>query len=204
MNEEEPKVPDTKKVFAELHLLDDRIDEVLLKSRRIFLSDAVANESAKDVIRKLWYLELKDPGKPILFVINSPGGSVDAGFAIWDQIKMLTSPITTLVTGMAASMGSVLALCAPAEKRFCTPYARFMIHQPSVSALIRGHATDLEIHAKEIVKTRKQLVDLYAKETRKDPQVIDTAIERDTWMDPHEAKEFGLVHDIVSSYKNIV
>ena len=79
--------------------IEDKIDEVLLKSRRIFLSDAVDQSTAKDVIRKLWYLESIDPGKPILFVINSPGGSVDSGFAIWDQVKMISSPVTTLVTG---------------------------------------------------------------------------------------------------------
>ncbi len=117
---------------------------------------------------------------------------------------MLTSPIVTLVTGMAASMGSVLALCANKDKRFSTTNARFMIHQPSISAVIRGHATDLEIHAKEIIKTRKQLVDLYAKETGQKAATIDAAIERDTWMSADEAKEFGLIHKVVNSYKDLV
>src|SRR5215467_11992366 len=92
--------------------LNDKIDSSILDRRRVFLSDAVDASSAKEIIRRLWYLDHIAPGKPILFVINSPGGSVDSGFAIWDQIKMITSPVTTLITGLAASMGSVLSLCA--------------------------------------------------------------------------------------------
>jgi len=187
-----------------ISILEDKIDEALLKARRIFLSDAVDNESAKEVIRKFWYLESLHPGKPILFVINSPGGSVDSGFAIWDQIKMLTSPVTTLVTGLAASMGSILSLCAAPGRRFATQNARIMIHQPSISAVIRGQATDLEIHAKEILKTRQALVEVYVKATGKDAKVIDRAIDRDTWMSAQEALEFGLLDQVVSSYKDLI
>ncbi|HEY5260305.1 MAG TPA: ATP-dependent Clp protease proteolytic subunit [Rhabdochlamydiaceae bacterium] len=183
--------------------MDNKIDEALLKARRIFISEAVSEESAKDIIRKLWYLELKEPGKPILFVINSPGGSVDSGFAIWDQVKMITSPVTTLITGLAASMGSILSLCAAPKRRFATPNARIMIHQPSIGGYIRGQATDLEIHAKEILKTRKALVDIYVKATGKDAKVIDKAIDRDTWMSAQEALSFGLLDKVVSSYKDL-
>ncbi|MBX3718598.1 MAG: ATP-dependent Clp protease proteolytic subunit [Parachlamydiales bacterium] len=197
-NQEEPA---SKKIG--LHLLDDKIDEALLKSRRIFLCDAVDSDSAKDIIRKLWFLELTDPGKPILLVINSPGGSVDSGFAVWDQVKMITSPVTTLITGLAASMGSVLSLCAAPGRRFATPNARIMIHQPSVNAIIRGQATDLEIHAKEILKTRKALVDVYVKATGKDAAVIDKSIDRDTWMSSKEAMDFGLLDKIVASNKDL-
>lgn len=196
--EEEPAV---KK--PGISILEDKIDETLLKSRRIFLSDAVDNESAREIIRKFWYLESIDPGKPILFVINSPGGSVDSGFAIWDQIKMITSPVTTLVTGLAASMGSILSLCAAPKRRFATKNARIMIHQPSIHAVIRGQATDLEIHAKEIMKTRKALVDIYVHATGKDAKTIDRALDRDTWMSADEALEFGLLDKIVGSYKDL-
>lgn len=181
----------------------DRIEDSLLESRRIFLSDAVDNESASSIIQKLWYLDFKDPGKPILFIINSPGGSVDSGFAIWDQIKMLQSPVSTLITGLAASMGSVLSLCAPKGKRYATPYARLMIHQPLIGSVIQGQATDLEIHAKEIIKTRKQLVDIYVEATGKNAQVVEEALERDTWLSAKEAVEFGLVDKIVTSHKEI-
>jgi ATP-dependent Clp protease protease subunit len=186
-----------------IHLLDDKIDEVLLKSRRIFLCNAVDSDSAKDIIRKLWFLELTDPGKPILLVINSPGGSVDSGFAIWDQVKMISSPVTTLITGLAASMGSILSLCAAPGRRFATPHARIMIHQPSVNATIKGQATDLEIHAKEILKTRRALVEVYVKATGRDAASIDKSIDRDTWMSSKEAMEFGLLDKIVSSNKEL-
>jgi ATP-dependent Clp protease, protease subunit len=186
-----------------ISFLEDKIDESLLKSRRILLSDAVTNESAKEIIRKLWYLELTDPGKPILFVINSPGGAIDSGFAIWDQVKMITSPVTTLVTGLAASMGSILSLCAARKRRFATEHARIMIHQPRINALIQGQATDIEIHAKEILKTRQHLVDIYVEQTGKDAKTIERAIDRDTWMSAHEALEFGLLDKIVKSYKDL-
>lgn len=180
--------------------INDKIDAALLDARRIFISDAVDNVTAENIIRKLWYLELKDPGKPITFVINSPGGSVDSGFAIWDQVKMISSPVTTLITGLAASMGSILSLCATSKRRFATPNARIMIHQPSLSGVIQGQATDLEIQAKEMIKTRNSLINIYVKATGKSFEEIDRAIDRDTWMTAQEALEFGLLDKIVDSY----
>lgn len=183
--------------------LDDRIDTVILESRRIFFSEQVDNNSACDAIRKLWYLELTDPGKPIILVINSPGGSIDAGFAVWDQVKMLTSPIITLVSGLAASMGSVLSLCASPGKRYATEHARIMIHQPSISGPVTGQATDLSIHAKEIIKTKNLLVDLYVAHTGRKREEIEKALDRDKWLNAQEALEFGLLDKIVSSYAEI-
>lgn len=183
--------------------INEKIENSLLQLRRIFLSDAVDNDTAGEIIRKFWYLELIDPGKPILFIINSPGGSVDSGFAIWDQIKMISSPVTTLVTGLAASMGSVLSLCAEKGKRFATPNARFMIHQPLISGLIKGQATDLEIQAREMLKTRDVLINIYVKATGKDFATIEKAIDRDTWMTAEEAKAFGLLDGIITSYKDL-
>lgn len=182
---------------------EEKIESNLLELRRLFLSDAVDNDSATDIIKKIWYLEKNDPGKPILFVINSPGGSVDAGFAVWDQLKLITSPVTTLVTGLAASMGSVLGLVAGKGRRFATPLARFMIHQPSIGGVIQGQATDLEIQAKEILKTREQLVQIYVQETGKDAQTIRNAIDRDTWLTAKEALDFGLLDGIASSYEEL-
>ncbi|NGX50595.1 MAG: ATP-dependent Clp protease proteolytic subunit 1 [Chlamydiae bacterium] len=180
-----------------------KLEELLIKKRRIFLSSAVSDQSAKEIIRKLWYLEYTDPGKPILFVINSPGGSVDSGFAIWDQMQMISSPITTLVTGLAASMGSILSLAAEPKRRFATPNARIMIHQPLIHGVIQGQATDLEIQAKEIIKTRNAIIDVYAKATGKGHDLIESTIDRDTWMSPEEAKEFGLLDGVVSSYQEL-
>jgi ATP-dependent Clp protease protease subunit len=183
--------------------LKDKMESALLDQRRIFLCDAVDSDTAEDIIRKLWYLESIAPGKEILFVINSPGGSIDAGFAIWDQIKMITSPVATLVTGLAASMGSILSLVASPKKRYATPQSRFMVHQPRLSGVIQGQATDLEIQAREMLKTHSQLVDIYVQATGKSVAEIEKAIDRDTWMTAEEALQFGLVNKIVTSYDEI-
>lgn len=181
----------------------DKIDGAILEARRIFVCNAIDNDSAYDAIRKLWYLELSDPGKPILLVINSPGGSVDSGFAIWDQVKLISSPVTTLITGLAASMGSVLSLCASPKRRFSTPNARILIHQPRLSGAIQGQATDLEIQAKEMIKTRSALVEIYVNSTGKDAATIERAIDRDMWMTAQEALDFGLLDGIVNSFKDL-
>ncbi len=184
--------------------LEDCIDHTLLKARRIFFSNVVESQSASEAIKKLWYLELVDPGKPILFIINSPGGSVLDGLAIIDQVKMITSPITTLVTGLAASMGTLIGLCAKdASKRLATPNARFMIHQPRIGGYIRGQASDLEIQAREIMKTHDQGVKAYMDATGKSREVIEKAIDRDNWMTAEEALEFGLIGKIVHTFKDI-
>lgn len=194
------KATNTNDTYVKLR---DRIDATLLDARRIFIHDAIESESAQEIIRQLLYLDLIAPGKPILLIINSPGGSVHSGYAIWDQIKMISSPVTTLVTGLAASMGSILSLCAAPKKRFATENAQFMIHQPMIGGVIKGQATDLEIQAREILKTRKDLVEKYVKATGKDAETIEKAIDRDTWMTAQEALEFGLIDKIVTSYKNL-
>ncbi|MBN2480096.1 MAG: ATP-dependent Clp protease proteolytic subunit [Parachlamydiales bacterium] len=188
---------------AQKSMIDDKIEESILLRRRVFLSDAVDQDTAKDVIRKFWYLESLDNKKPILFIINSPGGAVDSGFAIWDQIKLLTCPVYTLCTGLAASMGSLLLLAAKKGKRFATEKARIMIHQPLISGVIRGQATDLDIQAREMLKTRDMIVDIYCEATGKDYDTINKAIDRDNWMSAEEAKKFGLLDEILTSYDKI-
>ncbi len=183
--------------------LDDEIEHTLLKSRRLFFSAGVGTASATDAIRKLWYMESIAPGEPITLIINSPGGSVDAGFAIWDQVNMVTSPVQTVVTGMAASMGSVLALCAPKGKRFSTPNARFMIHQPSMPGGVTGPATDIAIHAEEIVKMRERLVDLYVECTGQNRDTVAKALDRDKWLSPEEALDFGLIDKVVKTFADV-
>lgn len=194
------KEPENEKISKGIN---EKIELTLLEKRRIFLSDQVDSDTAKDIIRKLWYLDYAAPGKPILFIINSPGGSVDSGFAIWDQIKMISSPVATMVTGLAASMGSLLSLSAAKKKRFATPNSRIMIHQPLIGGVIRGQATDLDIQAKEMLKTRAMIVQIYAEATGKDPAVIEKAINRDNWMTAQEALEFGLLDHIVTSFKDL-
>lgn len=183
--------------------LEEEIERSILDKRWIYLSKPVDEASSREVIRKIWYLEQINPGKPILFIISSPGGSVDSGLAIWDQIKMISSPVTTLVTGLAASMGSLLSLVAKKGKRFATPNARFMIHQPAIHGVIQGQATDLEIQAKEILRTRKQLAQIYVDATGKDFATVDKAIDRDTWLSAPEAKDFGLIDEIITSFKQM-
>lgn len=188
-----------KKDAEEMKAVKAKIENALLQQRRVFLSDAVDQDSAADIIQKLWYLEWQDSSKPILFVINSPGGAVDCGFAIWDQIKLLKSPVYTLVTGLAASMGSLLSLVAGKGKRYATENARIMIHQPLVAGIIQGQATDLDIQAKEMLKTRDLIVKVYSEATGKDKETIANAIKRDNWMTPKEALDFGLLDKVVSS-----
>lgn len=142
-------------------------------------------------------------GKTDSFVINSPGGSIDAGFAVWDQIKMITSPVTTLVTGLAASMGSILSLCAAPKRRFATPHARIMIHQPALHGFIKGQATDLAIQAAEMRNTRKKIVDVYVEITKQESSVIEKAIDRDKWFSVEEAFKFGLLDGVVASFKEL-
>lgn len=183
--------------------IESKIDEALLNARRVLVSGAVDSELASEVIRRLWYLDIQAPGKPILLVINSPGGSTDAGFAIYDQCEAIESPVTTLVSGLAASMGSILSLAAPAERRFATPHSRFMIHQPSLSGMMQGQATDLEIQANEILRTRDQLASIYCRHTGKSREQVEKAIDRDCWMTAEEAKDWGHVRAIVSSLREL-
>ena len=193
-----PAGPKNEQSFFDL---DDVIEAELLKARRLFFCKAFDDETARDVIRKLWYLDLVGPGKPITFFINSPGGSVDAGFAIWDQIKLIGSPITTVISGLAASMGSVLSLAESPGRRFATPRSRIMIHQPAIHGVVQGQVTDLEIQTKELLKTHLTLVELYMEATGKSRQEIEKALDRDTWMTAEEAKQFGLIDQVITSYE---
>lgn len=187
----------------QFHKLQDKIDATILQQRRVLLSGGVDSVIAERVIKELMYLDIQDPKKPITLIINSPGGSVDAGFAIWDQIKLLSSPVTTIVMGIAASMGSVLSLAAPKGKRFATPKCRIMIHQPSLAGVVQGQATDLEIQAREMLKTKARLIEIYVEATGKPAAIIEKAIDRDTWMSAEEAKEYGLIDKIVASPNDV-
>ena len=181
--------------------LMDQIEAKLLEERKLVISSAIDGDLADIVVKLIWYLEAMDKNAPVQVVINSPGGSIDAGFAIWDQLKLASFPITTIVTGIAASMASVLSLAAPKGKRLATPMSRFMIHQPAISSIVEGQATDLEIQAREILKTKNRIVNLYCDATGKTASQIEKAIDRDMWMTAEEAKEFGLIDDIVSYTK---
>jgi len=148
------------------------------------------------VVAQLLFLESENPDKDIHFYINSPGGSVTAGMSIFDTMEFIKPDISTMCVGMAASMGSFLLMAGAKGKRFSLPNARVMIHQPSGGA--QGQATDIEIHAREILKTRAQLNKIYAERTGQPLEKIQADMERDFYMDPEEAKNYGLIDQVLN------
>jgi len=173
----------------------------LLKSRTVIVSGQVNAELAQRVIQQLVLLD-HDSERRITLLINSPGGEVYSGFAIFDTIRFISAPVISVVVGLAASMGSVLALAAPRGSRFCTPNAKFLIHQPLMMGY-QGRAVDLEIQAKEILRDRDRLVTLYAEATGKSPDAISKDIDRDRWMTAEEAQEYGLLDRIIANRKEL-
>ena len=168
----------------------------LLRERIIFLVGPVNDQSASVVVAQLLFLESENPDKDIHFYINSPGGSVTAGMSIFDTMEFIKPDVSTMCVGMAASMGSFLLMAGAKGKRFSLPNARVMIHQPSGGA--QGQATDIEIHAREILKTRAQLNKIYAERTGQPLEKIQADMERDFFMDPEEAKNYGLIDQVVN------
>jgi ATP-dependent Clp protease protease subunit len=167
----------------------------LLKERIIFLVGPVNDHVASLICAQLLFLESENPNKDIAFYINSPGGVVTSGMSIYDTMQYIRSPVSTVCVGQAASMGSLL-LCAGAKgKRFSLPNSRIMIHQPSGGA--QGQATDIEIQAREILALRARLNEIYVKHTGQPLEVISAAVERDKFLSPVEAKEFGLIDEVV-------
>ena len=171
--------------------LQDIIDSKILNERKIFLWGQVDDHSAKQVIERMLYLELLSPGKEIQLVINSPGGYVTSGFAIYDTMKGITSPVSTICTGFAASMASIILSAGEKGRRFVLPNARVMIHQPSGGA--GGTASDIEIQMEEIIKTKKLGAELLAKNCEKSVDQIMKDFNRDHWMSPEESVEYGIV-----------
>ncbi len=167
----------------------------LLKERIIFLTGEVQDQVASLICAQLLFLESENPNKEISFYINSPGGVVTSGMAIFDTMNYIKCPVSTLCIGQAASMGSLLLCAGEKGRRFALPNARVMIHQPSGG--FRGQATDIEIHAKEILTLRARLNDIYVEKTGQSLDVIERAMERDNFMNPIEAKKFGLIDEVV-------
>lgn len=167
----------------------------LLKERIIFLIGGVNDAVASLICAQLLFLESENPNKDISFYINSPGGYVSAGLAIYDTIQYIRPKVSTLCIGQAASMGSLLLAAGAPGKRFCLPNSRIMVHQPSGGA--QGQAADIEIQAREILKLRERLNDIYAHHTGQTLDKIEAAMERDTFMSPEEAKAFGLIDEVV-------
>jgi len=179
------------------HLMDKLLDQ-----RIVLLSEPVMEDSAERLMAQFLYLDGQDPKKPIHFYINTPGGSVSDGFAVFDTVRLLRAPVVTVCTGMSASMGTILML-APRKKknRVCTPNTRIMMHQPSGG--YQGSASDIEIGAKEILKLRDRLVGIYVEETGRDAEQVKRDIHRDFWMTAQEAVEYGLVDRIVNNLSEL-
>ena len=167
----------------------------LLKERIIFLVGPVNDTVATLVTAQLLFLESENPKKEISFYINSPGGLVTSGLGIYDTMQYIKPPVSTLCIGQASSMGSFLLAAGDKGKRFSLPNSRIMVHQPSAG--YQGQATDIEIHAKEILALKKRLNKIYAKHTKRQEEEINKALERDNFMTPAEAKEFGLIDEVV-------
>jgi len=173
------------------------IQKKFLEQRKIFLWGPVTDASAKDLTEKLLYLETIDPGKEITFYINSPGGSVTAGMAVYDTMKLISSPITVVVTGMAASMGSILLSGAPKGRRLLYPHARVLIHQPLISGRMVGPASDINIQAKEMENLRQELNQILAEASGQPLERINQDTDRDFYLNAQEAIAYGLADKIV-------
>ena len=167
----------------------------LLKERIIFVVGPINDAISSVVCAQLLYLEAENPKKDISMYINSPGGVVTSGLAMYDTMEYVRPDVSTVCIGQAASAGSLLLTAGAAGKRYCLPNAKLMIHQPSGG--FQGQASDIEIHAREILKTRARLNDIYVKHTGRKVEEIESGMDRDNFMEPEEAKRFGLIDEVV-------
>jgi len=183
----------------------DRVDHVertydiysrLLEDRIIFLGRPITDEVANVVVAQLLFLEAKDPEKDIFLYINTPGGGVTAGLAIYDTMQYVKCPVRTICVGMAASMGAVLLAAGTKGKRYALPNSKILIHQPWGGA--QGQAIDVKIHAEELIRTRDQINDILARHTGQPKEKIEKDTDRDFFMSAEEAKTYGLVDDIIT------
>jgi ATP-dependent Clp protease protease subunit len=173
-----------------------QIDKELFEARVVLISTPVDAKLAHVVNSKLLALERYNDKDPIFLFINSPGGEVHSGFAIFDCARFVRPPIVTVVTGLAASMGSIITLCAKPQNRFAFPNAKILVHQPSISGMA-GSVSDIEIHAKDLLETKTRIIDLYVKECGRSPDEVKKALDRDNWMSAEQAVKWGHIAKIV-------
>ncbi|MBK1810049.1 ATP-dependent Clp endopeptidase proteolytic subunit ClpP [Clostridium sp. YIM B02505] len=171
----------------------------LLKDRIIVLSDQVNDTTASLIIAQMLFLEAEDPDKDIIFYINSPGGVITSGLAIYDTMKYIKCDVSTICLGMAASMGAFLLAGGTKGKRFALPNSEIMIHQPSISGGLSGQATDIKIYADKILRTKKRLTEIYSENTGQPAEKLLEDMERDNYMSAEEAKAYGLIDEIIKS-----
>jgi len=175
--------------------------EKSLKSRRIFLSEDVNSKSAKKIIDLLFLLESEDPNKPVYFFINSPGGEVNSGLAIYDVMEFISCPVYTIGCGLVASIAAIIHLQPQKDMRLSLPHAEYLLHQPL--GQMQGSASELEIHAKQILKTRAELNQLISDKSGQKLDVVAENTKRDFWMDAQESAKWGLVGTIIRSSKEL-
>ena len=192
-----PKPDDTKDKGADR----DSLVEKLLETRNIVLSQEVGDESTHRVIQQLLLLDAMDSAKEIRIYINSPGGSADGGFAMFDTIRFIKAPVHTIAAGLVASAASIILLGAKPELRFGFPHCRILLHQPSTH--LQGSAADIEITAQEILKLREKANQLIAAETGQTVDKVAADTNRDYWMGPEEAKRYGLIHKVLRSRDDV-
>ena len=176
----------------------------LFDKRMVIVSEGINSHSARAIIEQLLGLEAADSAKDIWMFLNSPGGEVNSGFGIFDVIKFIRPNVKIVVTGLAASIATVIYLAAKKEHRYSLPNSRLLIHQPLIGGTIQGQATDIEITANEILKTRARIAELYVQECGQPLDRVSRDIERDYWMTAQEAKDYGLVNRIVSSWQELL
>ena len=192
---EKPETPDIPGELIEKFAGGTKFDNKFLEQRRVFLWGPVTDESSERVVNRLLFLEANEPGKEIFFYINSPGGMVTSGMVVYDTMQMITSPVTTICMGLAASMGSILLCGGTKGKRLIWPHGRVMIHQPSIGGMY-GQATDIEITANEIEKTRLMSAQILAERCGKTVEQVLNDFDRDYWMSAQEAVTYGIVDGV--------
>ena len=180
----------------------DALAEKFLKTRQIILSGEINQENAEKVIKQLLLLEA-DSDKPICVYIDSPGGSIDDGFGIFDMIRFINAPVYTIGTGLIASMGALILLAVPKERRLGLPNSHYLIHQPLIGGAYRGVATDLEIQAEEIAKSKAKIVEIISSETGKTKEQVVQDTDRDFWLTADEAVSYGLISKVVTKRSDL-
>lgn len=195
MDDEQENEPDVVSNPMEKMMSGWMFDKKFIEQRKVFLWGVVDDRSSKDITNRLLYLEALDPGKPITFYINSPGGIVTSGMVVYDTMQMISSPVSTVCMGMAASMGSILLSGGEKGSRFIFPHGEVMIHQPSGGG--RGTSADLEIMAKQIRKTKNLGAEILAKNCGQTVEKILADFDRDYWMDAKESVKYGIVDKVL-------
>jgi len=196
LNDDEEEPQKEEKPEQSPYLLK-KMEQLFLKNRAVYLWGPVEDKSARDVVSKLLLLDADKPGKEIKFYINSPGGVVTSGMVIYDTMQMIQSPVTTICMGLAASMGSILLSGGVKGKRYIYPHGEVMIHQPSIGGYFQATSADIEIHAKQMQRTKEISAQILAKNTGKSFERIMKDFDRDYWMDAKEAVEYGIVDNLI-------